>query len=843
MKPITKGWNWGSNGWTYDDNNPDTRDDQTRTIEEISKSLNEVWKFLDFTMEGEMDFDDGFLPTLDFKTKVESNGYIRYRFFSKPMSSNTLLLNGTALSKSCVFNSLRQELLRRLYNSDFGEGASYRCQLISDFIQKMVNSGHKYQYIKSVVLQALTKYSYVIERSELDPTDARFCPVHRPRSFDSDSRKLLKYTNQALWYSHLKPGDKYKDCWKRWITRKDTHWKKHRGKKHQPYDKKNVTSVMFVPKTVDGKLSDEIQGVEDKLSAKLGWCAKVVEKPGQPLHMRFSKSFHMEKGCSRGAECQMCEGKGSKCTPKRGVYRAICLTCKNMGREVKDCGIYIGESSRQVGDRVLEHYNKAGKFHKDSFIVRHWTQDHYLDANRPQFKFTVVRTFKDALSRQLLEAVLIRNEGNLNAKQEFTSNELIRLQTSCYSWDEKCKDNKDRASERRYESILVNFKNVMLSVKNKENDRLTLSNINKENECLALHNINQMNAFRFQNKRKHSLTTKVSSPQPNKKTRTMDNRTSTPLSYRQCPNLSVEELTSGSEVEVSTDSGSLETSKEQLGMSRGLRTELESGVGKVTMTPQKQESLLESVARGSIACNERLQASEDFRRRTSSLPAYAPGAIIKPPKLCKELNRSKSVGDLSLEMEISQDCTDSFEQRLVGLDISKNAQKKDGHIAGIERDDEYIAGQEKNEYIAGQDLDEYIAGQDENKPALAHEEVVLQGEEGLNDDRVEELIRQKTKNALYSLFIKASNWEDKLQDDGEKDSTFRKRKCESPERETPRKSKQRQCDSSHLFRPRTSSTVVQPSPRRLPRIKRNKSETVPRGQPLLTSVWPKVNKK
>ena len=178
----------------------------------------------------------------------------------------------------------------------------------------------------------------------------------------------------------------------------------------------------------------------------------------------------------------------------------------------------------------------------------------------------------------------------------------------------------------------------------------------------------------------------------------------------------------------------------------------------------------------------------------------------------------------------------------MGLDISKSAQKKDGHIAGIERD-EYIAGQEKNEYIAGQDLDEYIAGQDENKPASAHEKVVLQGEEGLNDDRVEELIRQKTKNALYSLFIKASNWEDKLQDDGEKDSTFRKRKCESPERETPRKSKQRQCDSSHLFRPRTSSTVVQPSPKRLPRIKRNKSETVPRGQPLLTSVWPKINKK
>ena len=207
---------------------------------------------------------------------------------------------GTALSKSCVFSSLRQELLRRLCNSDFSEGSSYRCQLISEFIQKMVNSGHNNQYIKSVVLQALTKYSYVVERSELDPTDVRFSPIHRSRRFDSDRRKLLEYTNQALWYSNSKPGDKYKDCWKRWIVRKDTCWKKNRGKRHQPSNvKKNITSVIFVPKTLDGKLSDEREGVEDKLSDKLGWSAKIVEKPGQPLHFRFSKSFHMEKGCSR----------------------------------------------------------------------------------------------------------------------------------------------------------------------------------------------------------------------------------------------------------------------------------------------------------------------------------------------------------------------------------------------------------------------------------------------------------------------------------------------------------------------------------------------------------------
>ena len=402
-----------------------------------------------------MDFEDGYLPTLDFKTKVTDNGYISYRFFSKTMSSNTLLLRGTALSKSCVFNSLRQDLLRRLYNSDYREGIAYRCELINEFIQMMVNSGHKFQYIKSAVLQAITKYTYVIERSQLDQQNEKFCPVHRSRDFDESRRKLLKYTNQALWYTNSKFGDKFKDYWKSWIVRKDTFWSRHSGKQQHAKGKMNTTSVMFVPKTPGGILLYEIQNVEDKLSHRLGWCAKIIEKPGDPLHLRFSKSFQMKKGCSRGLDCHMCENKGSKCTPKRSVYRAVCQRCKELGRENVVWGIYIGESSRQVGDRVIEHQNKARNFHKDSFIIRHWVQDHHLDAEEPKFKFEVVKTFKDALSRQLLEAVLIKKEGNLNAKQEFRSNELIRVQTSNYSWEQQRKEGVERAKERRYDRGLV----------------------------------------------------------------------------------------------------------------------------------------------------------------------------------------------------------------------------------------------------------------------------------------------------------------------------------------------------------------------------------------------------
>ena len=100
MRPLIRGWYWRNNGWTFDPDSEDSRDPETRTIQEMGKSLNSVWKFLKFTTEGEQDFSDNYLPTLDFSTQVQQNGYIKYTFFSKPMSSNLLLSFGTALSKS-----------------------------------------------------------------------------------------------------------------------------------------------------------------------------------------------------------------------------------------------------------------------------------------------------------------------------------------------------------------------------------------------------------------------------------------------------------------------------------------------------------------------------------------------------------------------------------------------------------------------------------------------------------------------------------------------------------------------------------------------------------------------
>ena len=44
------------------------------------KSLNAVTNFIQFTTDGEEDFTNGFLPTLDFQTQVQDSGKVLYKF-------------------------------------------------------------------------------------------------------------------------------------------------------------------------------------------------------------------------------------------------------------------------------------------------------------------------------------------------------------------------------------------------------------------------------------------------------------------------------------------------------------------------------------------------------------------------------------------------------------------------------------------------------------------------------------------------------------------------------------------------------------------------------------------
>ena len=121
------------------------------------------------------------------------------------------------------------------------------------------------------------------------------------------------------------------------------------------------------------------------------------------------------------------------------------------------------------------------------------------------------------------------------------------------------------------------------------------------------------------------------------------------------------------------------------------------------------------------------------------------------------------------------------------------------------------------------------------------QEVVLEGEEDVDDTQVEDLIKQKTRNSLFTLFIKAKNWDNKHQT-VRNDNTPLKRKCNSPERGTPSKTRPRQSDNSPCLRPRVNSVAVPTGAKKWSRKRRNKSESLPKDQQLLTSMWSKEKK-
>ena len=170
--------------------------------------------FLEFTTENELDFENGFLPTLDTQMKVEDDGSVTYKFFSKPMNNNLVIENGTALPRNIIFGSLRQEIVRRMQNTSMNVDKDTKVSLIEEMIQLMINSKHKFAFIKSVVLQGLSKFSHMVYRATLPVTHCEYMPLHRPYHHRRNERLLIKYANRMLWFTQNDLGDPYKKKWK-----------------------------------------------------------------------------------------------------------------------------------------------------------------------------------------------------------------------------------------------------------------------------------------------------------------------------------------------------------------------------------------------------------------------------------------------------------------------------------------------------------------------------------------------------------------------------------------------------------------------------------------------------
>ena len=109
-----------------------------------------------------------------------------------------------------------------------------------------------------------------------------------------------------------------------------------------------------------------------------------------------------------------------------------------------------------------------------------------MSSHPPQFKFKVLDSFKDPLSRQLREALEIMNAGNLNQKTEFKINDLCRLVSEKTEKEKEKEVHSARLERNTLDQHLECFINVMRDVIYKEKER-------REKET------NSHNTFRLKN--------------------------------------------------------------------------------------------------------------------------------------------------------------------------------------------------------------------------------------------------------------------------------------------------------------------------------------------------------
>ena len=359
----------------------------------------------------------------------------------------------------------------------------------------MSNSGHAFSFTKAVVLQAITKYKSIVDRSNLEVTDRKYIPLYRDREYNKTERALLKYIEPNIWYKGFNLGDPFRSDWKRRLNRKKENFSKKMFKGRRINNSgagsmPDISTTFFVPPSEGSLLTELVLEAEDQIKGDIPWGVKIVEQSGQPLSLSFLRRFPVIQGCPRGNACPVCDNDCVKCAAKGVVYKAVCTACGDREieqhhdkvnstsdetrfalssgeasiKKMPDAACYIGETSRPIRERALEHEkNKAG-WRMESFQIAHWMDCHPLETTCPTFKYEIISQYKDPLRRQLNEAINILNKGILNRKMEFGRNELCRLEPAKSDYDKENLFQAELRERKVFKNKMDNFIKVMSSV-------------------------------------------------------------------------------------------------------------------------------------------------------------------------------------------------------------------------------------------------------------------------------------------------------------------------------------------------------------------------------------------
>ena len=137
------------------------------------------------------------------------------------------------------------------------------------------------------------------------------------------------------------------------------------GSRHKGTEetKLKTRAVLFVEQTPQGELAKQVREAVKEAGGPRGCSVKVVEQPGQKIHLGLSRNNPFKrKHCDRPLCPLAASGDDCKeaCYKEGVVYQASCNICTS---EDKTNSVYIGETSRTLYTRIGQHVKdyKAAK--------------------------------------------------------------------------------------------------------------------------------------------------------------------------------------------------------------------------------------------------------------------------------------------------------------------------------------------------------------------------------------------------------------------------------------------------------------------------------------------------
>ena len=227
----------------------------------------------------------------------------------------------------------------------------------------MKESGYTDKFRLEVIKSGIITYK---KQNDIDRAGVR--PLHRPKGYQEEERRLQKEITRVAWY--------------------------------KPYD-----TVLFCPPTPGGTLAERLKEVATETK---GTKIKIVERAGRSIGSMLPGL--KENGICGRKDCfiHTTGGRGN-CNKESVVYKGQCLTCRDRHNQE---AVYIGESGRSTYVRGRQHLAAIAdpRRHGENAFAKHIIEKHSNEHNL-KFKMDIIDTFKRPLQRQIREGVEIYGAG------------------------------------------------------------------------------------------------------------------------------------------------------------------------------------------------------------------------------------------------------------------------------------------------------------------------------------------------------------------------------------------------------------------------------------------------